>query len=30
MDEEKIGSLIQDGTVRAGESMIIATVTPYR
>ena len=30
MGEEEIGSLIENGVVRAGDSMIIAAVTPYR
>jgi crotonobetainyl-CoA:carnitine CoA-transferase CaiB-like acyl-CoA transferase len=30
MDEEEIGSLIQNGVVRAGDSMTIAAMTPYR
>jgi crotonobetainyl-CoA:carnitine CoA-transferase CaiB-like acyl-CoA transferase len=30
MGEEEIGSLIKNGVVRAGDSMIIAAMTPYR
>ncbi|MGH3302084.1 MAG: CoA transferase, partial [Streptosporangiaceae bacterium] len=30
MDEAEISSLIQDGVVRAGDSMIITAMTPYR
>jgi crotonobetainyl-CoA:carnitine CoA-transferase CaiB-like acyl-CoA transferase len=30
IDAEEIGSLIENGVVRAGDSMIIAAMTPYR
>jgi crotonobetainyl-CoA:carnitine CoA-transferase CaiB-like acyl-CoA transferase len=30
LDAEEIGSLIESGAVRAGDSMIIAAMTPYR